>query len=56
MKNKSAGAVFEKKRERRRRLARLPFEKKIEIIVELQKAAAGIRKGAGRRIWPLRLR
>ena len=41
MKSKSAERVFEQKRERRRQLARLPFEKKIEIVVELQKAAAG---------------
>ena len=53
MKNKPAEAVFEKKRERRRQLARLPFEKKVEIIVELQKAAAGIRKDPAHRIWPL---
>ena len=37
MKNKAAEIVFRKKRERRRQLARLPFEKKIEIVVELQK-------------------
>ena len=53
MKGKSAEAVFEKKRERRRQLARLPFEKKIEIVVELQKAAAGIRKDSAHRVWPL---
>ncbi len=52
MENRSAEAVFKKKRERRRQLARLPFEKKIEIVVELQKAAAGIRKAAARPIWP----
>lgn len=49
----SAERVFERKRERRRQLARLPFEKKIEIIVELQKAAAEIRKDPRRAIWPL---
>jgi len=53
MESKSAKTVFEKKRERRRELARLPFEKKIEIVVELQKAAAGIRIGAGRKPWVL---
>jgi hypothetical protein len=51
MKNRSAEAVFSKKRERRRQLAKLPFEKKIEIIVELQKAAAGIQKERTRRVW-----
>ncbi len=53
MKSESAEAAFEKKRRRRRQLARLPFEKKIEIVVELQKAAAGIRKNSAHRIWPL---
>ena len=53
MTTKSAEAVFEKKRERRRQLAQLPFEKKIEIIVELQKAAAGVREDLKRRVWPI---
>ncbi len=53
MKNRSVEAVFKKKRERRRQLAQLPFEKKIEIVVELQKAAAGIRKGTSRRAWSI---
>ena len=50
---KSAEYIFEKKRERRRRLAKLPFEKKIEIIVELQKAAAIIRSDSRHKVWPL---
>jgi hypothetical protein len=53
MTNKSAETAFMKKRERRRQLAKLPFEKKIEIIVELQKAAAGVREDLKRRIWPI---
>jgi hypothetical protein len=53
MENRSAEAVFRKKRERRRQLAKLPFEKKIEIVVELQKAAAGTQRGTTRRPWPL---
>ena len=53
MKGSSAGAVFKKKRERRRQLAKLPFEKKIEIIVELQKAAAGVQRAMPRRVWPI---
>lgn len=53
MKNRSAEISFEKKRERRRRLAKLPFEKKIEIIVELQKAAAGVREDLKSRVWPI---
>jgi hypothetical protein len=51
--NKSAERVFEKKRERRRQLAKLPFEKKIEIVVELQRIAAKIRPDKRRRVWPL---
>lgn len=53
MESKSAEAVFEKKRKRRRQLAKLPFEKKIEIVVELQKAAAGIREDFRRKVWPI---
>lgn len=41
--NKSADRVFEKKRKRRHQLAKLPFERKIEIVVELQRIAAKIR-------------
>ena len=46
-------SVFEKKRARRRQLAKLPFEKKIEIVVELQKAAAGIREDPRLKPWKL---
>jgi hypothetical protein len=53
MKNKAAEDIFRKKRKRRRRLARLPFEKKIEIVVELQKMAAPIRKDRRHIIWPI---
>ncbi len=52
MENKTAAMIFKKKRERRRQLAKLPFEKKIEIIVELQKAASVIRKDPRHVIWP----
>lgn len=51
--SKSAQIAFQKKRERRRQLARLPFEKKIEIVAELQKAAAGVRGTRHRLIWPI---
>jgi len=51
--NQAAGEVFRKKRDRRRRLAKLPFEKKIEIIVALQKAAAGIRQDPRHIVWPI---
>ena len=53
VKNRSAEIVFRRKRDRRRRLAELPFEKKIEIVVELQKVASGIRKDPRRSVWPL---
>jgi len=51
--NKSAEQVFRKKIERRHQLAKLPFEKKIEIVVELQRIAAKIRPDKCRRVWPL---
>jgi hypothetical protein len=53
LKNKAAEIIFQKKRERRRQLAKLPFEKKIEIVVELQKATAVIRKDPRHIVWPL---
>jgi hypothetical protein len=49
----AAEIIFQKKRERRRRLAALPFEKKIEIVVELQKAAGAIRKDPRHIVWPI---
>jgi hypothetical protein len=52
MKNEPAKTVLEKKRARRRELAKLPFERKIAIIVELQKAASGIRDDRKHVIWP----
>jgi len=53
MKNSTTEIIFRKKRERRRQLAKLPFERKIEIVVELQKTAAAIRKDPRRIVWPL---
>jgi hypothetical protein len=53
MKNRSADLVFRKKRERRRALAKLPFERKIEIVVALQKAAQGIRQDPRHKAWPI---
>lgn len=53
MNSESAEIVFKKKRERRRRLAGLPFEKRIEILVELQKTAAGIRRDPRLKPWKL---
>jgi hypothetical protein len=53
MKNSATEIIFKKKRERRRQLAKLPFERKIEIVVELQKTATAIRKDPRRIVWPL---
>lgn len=53
MNGKSVDYIFEKKRERRRWLAKLPFEKKIEIIVKLQRAVAEIKKDSKHKPWPL---
>lgn len=45
----SLAAVLQKKRDFRRRQARLPFERKIEIVVRLQHLVAEIRKSSGRK-------
>jgi hypothetical protein len=54
MEKRAARDTFAQKRERRARLAGLSFEKKIEILIELQKMAAGIRKDPRRTVWPSR--
>jgi len=36
--------IFRAKNLRRKELARLPFKKKIEILIELQKMAKGVKK------------
>jgi hypothetical protein len=54
LEKRAARDTFAQKRERRARLAGLPFEKKIEILIELQKMAAGIRKDPRRIVWPSR--
>jgi hypothetical protein len=41
---KIAERVFRAKAKRRRELARLPFEEKIEIVMKLQRMANGIRR------------
>ena len=53
MKNDAAEIIFRRKNKRRHLLAKLPFEKKIEIVVELQRTAAEIRKDPRRIVWPL---
>ncbi len=49
--------LFEAKQRRRQTLARLPFERKIQILVELQKMASEIRGALGettRHAWKFR--
>jgi hypothetical protein len=46
-------AIFRAKADRRRKLARLPFEEKIRIVVRLQGIAAAIRKDKRRQVWQL---
>ena len=40
--NKQIEKIFRAKKKRRLELAKLPFEKKIDILIELQKMAYGI--------------
>jgi len=40
--NKQIKKIFRAKKERRVELANFPFEKKIEILIELQKRASGV--------------
>lgn len=40
--------LLDAKARRRRELAALPIEKKLEIVLELQRSVAEIRKGSGR--------
>ncbi len=51
MLNESADRVFEKKREWRRQLAKLLFERKFEIVVELQRITADIHPDKRRQAW-----
>ena len=48
--------LFEKKAARRRRLARLSFEEKIEIVRRLQKLSRAIRESRGENVRPRRAR
>jgi hypothetical protein len=53
MNDQAARTIFRAKAERRHKLARLPFEEKIRIVVRLQKIAAAIRKDHKFRVWRL---
>jgi hypothetical protein len=47
-----AARLFQAKRERRRKLAALPIERKIAILMMMQKTANDIRRKTGRRTLP----
>jgi len=53
MNDRAVRAIFKAKANRRQKLARLPFEEKIRIVVRLQGIAAAIRKDQRRRVWRL---
>ena len=44
---KAAEELFRAKQKRRRELAKLPFERKIGILIDLQKMADGLRAAKG---------
>jgi hypothetical protein len=46
-------AIFRAKTDRRRKLARLPFEEKIRIVVRLQGIAAAIRNDKRELVWKI---
>jgi hypothetical protein len=49
-------AIFRAKQNRRQELAKLPFDKKIKILVELQKTAynlSNLKNRNKRRIWDI---
>jgi hypothetical protein len=53
-KNEVMRNIFRAKSLRRKELSKLPFEKKIEILIQLQKMAKGVKKPGGktdRIIW-----
>jgi hypothetical protein len=48
-----AEQLFREKRERRKRLAALPIEEKIRILVQMQKLSNDIREKTGRKPLPV---
>ena len=57
LRQREAEKLFQVKQRRRRELAKLPFERKIRILIELQKIADDIRatlRGIKRRSWDIR--
>jgi len=48
--------IFREKNLRRKELSRIPFEKKIEILVQLQKMAKGVKRPGGKKdriVWEI---
>lgn len=43
--------ILKAKEERRKKLALLPIEEKIKIVIEMQKIALNIRKDSNRMVW-----
>ncbi len=53
-KNEVLRNIFRAKSLRRKELKKLPFEKKIEILIQLQKMAKGVKRPGGKKdriIW-----
>jgi len=53
-KNEALRNIFRAKSMRRKELKELPFEKKIEILIQLQKMAKGVKRPGGKKdgiIW-----
>lgn len=45
--------IFRGKENRRKKLAALPFEEKIAILIQLQRIAREIKKDPGLPVWPI---
>lgn len=55
-KNEAMRNIFREKNLRRKELSKIPFEKKIEILLQLQKMAKGVKKPGGKKnriIWDI---
>jgi hypothetical protein len=53
MEDKDIQKILRAKLRKRRELAKLPFDKKIEIIVHMQKIVRYIRKDRKYRVWQI---
>lgn len=54
MKAKTVERIFRAKSRQRKALAALPFEKKIEILVKMQKIAREIRQDPRLSVWKIK--